>query len=97
MKHSELNTAEQLHYSKARTFTGSPAVITPDFIDQILVASDTQASYIATGIAQGQLTALKAPSNGEGETTFNTEAFVNKILIADGEILTTEDTIIYQD
>lgn len=95
MKHSDLNTADALHYAKARTFTGSAALITPDFINQILVKSEDQTAWIATGQNQGQLIQVAA-SNG-GSIAIDTSAFLNQILIADGEILTTETTIIYQD
>lgn len=56
MKHSNLNTADKLHYAKVRTFTGDPALVSPDFADQILVATDTNKIYRATGTTTGQLT-----------------------------------------
>ncbi|MDX2254683.1 MAG: hypothetical protein NW214_04125 [Pseudanabaenaceae cyanobacterium bins.39] len=64
MRHSELTT--DLHYAKLRTFTGSPANITPNFIDQILCATDTNKVYRATGINQGALIELAPQSQGGG-------------------------------
>lgn len=57
-KHSTLTNPNDLHYSKIRTFTGDPTGITPDFIDQILTATDTNKVYRATGITIGGLVEL---------------------------------------
>jgi hypothetical protein len=94
MKHSELNTADALHYAKARTFTGEVASVTPDFIDQLLVKSEDNTTWLATGQSQGQLIQLAASGGG---SALDTEAFLDQILMADGQILTTDSTIIYQN
>ena len=61
-KHSTLTNADDLHYAKIRSFTGEPAAITPDFVDQILTATDTNKIYRATGINQGDLVEFSASS-----------------------------------
>ncbi len=60
-KHSTLTNADDLHYAKIRSFTGDPNAITPDFIDQILSATDTNKVYRATGITGGGLVELISP------------------------------------
>ena len=64
-KHSILTNADDLHYAKVRTFTGSPTQITPDFVDQVLAAADTNKVYRAISNTQGGLIEL-APISGGG-------------------------------
>lgn len=61
-KHSTLTNADDLHYAKIRSFTGDSVAITPDFVDQILTATDTNKIYRATGINQGDLVEFSASS-----------------------------------
>lgn len=66
MRHSALTNRDDLHYAKVRLFTGNPAVIAPDFIDQLLIASDTNKLYRATSTNAGGLTPLVAVPDGSG-------------------------------
>jgi hypothetical protein len=66
MRHSDIINPNYLHHSKIRTFTDSPASITPDFADQILSASDTNRIYRATGITAGALVELAPAGSGGG-------------------------------
>jgi hypothetical protein len=66
-KHSTLTNPNDLHYAKIKTFTGNSGLITPDFTDQLLSATDTNKVYRATSIAQGGLIEL-APTGGGGST-----------------------------
>lgn len=101
MKHSNLNTAEQLHFAKVRTFTGASSAVTPDFIDQLLVNTETKEQFIATGTNAGQLVKLLGDvgnSPPPSPTAIDTAAFLSKILVQNGEILTTDnDQIIFQE
>ncbi|PZU92581.1 MAG: hypothetical protein DCE90_18035 [Pseudanabaena sp.] len=98
MKHSELNTGEALHFAKLRTFTGLPSQIRPDFVNQLLARADTRQLYLAIGSGLGQIVEIVAVSPTEGQpATINTQELFAKILIANGEVLTTDQTIIYQD
>lgn len=65
-KHSTLTNADDLHYAKVRTFTGSPSLVTPDFIDQILIDSDTNTIYRSLSLSIGGLIALGLNSGGGG-------------------------------
>lgn len=71
-RHSTLNNADDLHYAKIRSFTGDPAAITPNFIDQILTATDTNKVYRATGLSSGALIELantpQDPISGGGSS-----------------------------
>lgn len=62
-KHSTLTNPNDLHYAKIRTFTGDPNAIAPDFIDQILTATDTNKVYRSFGLNNGEIVELLAPSN----------------------------------
>jgi hypothetical protein len=101
MKHSELNTSESLHFAKIRTFTGLPSQTIPDFTNQLLARADTRQLYLATGTGLGQMVEVVAgdPDNGQPPqpVTVNTGELFAKILIANGEVLTTEQSIIYQE
>ncbi len=66
MRHSELINENDLHYAKVRIFAGNPAVIAPDFINQLLIASDTNKLYRATSANAGGLIPLVAVSDGSG-------------------------------
>jgi len=68
-KHSTLANADDLHYAKVRSFEGDPANILPEFIDQIIIATDTNRIYRATGTIQGAIVALEA-GGGEGVVSF---------------------------
>jgi len=57
-RHSTLTNPNDLHYAKARAFTGDPTLVQPDFIDQILFSTDTNKSYRSTGISTGNLIEL---------------------------------------
>ncbi len=74
-RHSTLNNADDLHYAKIRTFTGNPNAIAPNFIDQILTATDTNKVYRATGIIAGALVELIANDSvgGDSSVIFNNE------------------------
>ena len=63
-KHSDLIKADDLHYAKVRLFTGQPATITPDFINQLLISVDTNKIYRASGTAIGNL--IESP-NAQGD------------------------------
>lgn len=98
MKHSELNTGEALHFAKLRSFTGSPTQIRPDFINQLLARADTRQLYLAIGTGLGQIVEIVAVNPTQGQpATINTQELFSKILIANGEILTTQQNIIFQD
>jgi hypothetical protein len=59
-----LTNADELHYAKVRTFTGSPALVTPDFVDQILIATDTNKIFRANSTATGSIVeSLASASN----------------------------------
>lgn len=62
MKHSTLTNPADLHYAKVRTFTGEPSAVTADFIDQLLVRTDTKEQFIATGTTEGALIKLASES-----------------------------------
>ena len=68
-KHSTLTNANDLHYAKFRSFTGSPNAIAPDFVDQILTATDTNKIYRATGTSIGALIEMSAslPTTGTSD------------------------------
>lgn len=99
MKHSELNTADTLHYAKVRTFTGESSAVTPDFINQLLVKSETKEQFVSTGVNAGALVKLSSDGNNSPPPiAIDTAAFLNKILVQNGEILTTDnDQIIFQE
>ena len=61
-KHSTLTDPTDLHYAKVRSFTGDPTNVSPDFVDELVIATDTNRIYRATGIDSGQLIELVANS-----------------------------------
>jgi len=67
-RHSTLTNPNDLHYAKIKTFTGDSALITPDFVDQILTATDTNKVYRANSNIQGGLIELvpQIPVAGNG-------------------------------
>ncbi|WP_156341448.1 hypothetical protein, partial [Pseudanabaena sp. 'Roaring Creek'] len=65
-RHSTLTNPNDLHYAKIRCFSGDPASITPEFIDQILTATDTNKVYRATGAQAGNLVELLPNNGGNG-------------------------------
>lgn len=67
MRHSDLINPTDLHFSKFKTFSGSPLAIAPDFADQILAATDTNKVYRATGTAQGAVVELLATPQDNGQ------------------------------
>jgi hypothetical protein len=67
MRHSDLTNPNDLHFAKIRTFAGTPASITPDFIDQLLASSETNKIYRATSTSLGGLIELvPVTNNGNG-------------------------------
>lgn len=68
MRHSDLINPADLHFSKFKTFTGSPTLIVPDFADQLFAATDTNKIYRANGTAQGSLIELAPQTSGTGGT-----------------------------
>lgn len=64
-RHSTLTNPNDLHYAKVRSFTGDPANLTPDFADELIIATDTNKIYRATDTAQGAIVELVA-GNGNG-------------------------------
>ncbi len=64
-RHSTLTNPNDLHYAKLRTFTGSPSLITPDFVDQLLSATDTNKTYRATSLTEGGMVELSVQSDNE--------------------------------
>ena len=64
-RHSTLTNPNDLHYAKIRCFTGDPNLISPDFPDQLLAATDTNKVYRATGTQAGNLAEL-SPDGGGG-------------------------------
>jgi hypothetical protein len=69
MRHSALTNPSDLHYAKIRSFTGSPASIAPDFVEQILAATDTNKIYRATGTAAGAMVELAPQGSGGGDAS----------------------------
>lgn len=65
-RHSTLTNPNDLHFSKIKTFAGSIASVAPDFVDQILAATDTNRAYRATGTAAGNLIELLPSVDGDG-------------------------------
>lgn len=65
-KHSTLINPDDLHYAKIRVFTGDPNGVVPDFIDQILTATDTNKVYRATGTIAGGMVELISPNPQTG-------------------------------
>jgi hypothetical protein len=63
-RHSTLTNPNDLHYAKIRVFTGNPNVITPDFENQLLTATDTNKVYRATGTSEGALVELSSSEDG---------------------------------
>lgn len=63
-RHSTLTNPNDLHYAKVRTFAGDPNLVSPDFADQLLIASDTKKIYTSTSTDQGAIVQLVA-SMGE--------------------------------
>jgi len=97
MKHSELNTGEALHFAKIRTFSGLPSTIRPDFVNQLLAKADTRQLYLGIGLGLGQMVEVIAANSPSQPAAINSQELFAQILIANGEILTTEQSIIYQD
>ena len=79
-RHSTLTNPNDLHFSKVKTFAGSVASITPDFVDQIFAATDTNRAYRATGLAAGNLVELLPSVDGDGGSS--KVRFFNGIAIA---------------
>ena len=63
-RHSTLTNENDLHYAKIRVFTGDPNLISPEFTDQILVATDTNKIYRSTGSQVGNLVELSPNTGG---------------------------------
>jgi hypothetical protein len=63
-RHSALTNPTDLHYAKVRSFSGNPANVSPEFADQLIIASDTNKIYRATDTAQGALVELEAGGGG---------------------------------
>lgn len=64
-RHSDLTSPDDLHYAKVRTFTGNPSIVLPDFLDELLVANDTNKTYRAVGTTIGSLVEL-SPQDNQG-------------------------------
>jgi hypothetical protein len=79
-KHSTLTSPDDLHYAKIRTFSGNVANFVPDFIDQLIAATDTNRVYRATGTAAGNLVELLPSVDGGGGSS--KVRFFNGIAIA---------------
>lgn len=79
-KHSTLINPDDLHYAKIRTFSGNVASFAPDFIDQLIAATDTNRVYRATGTAAGNLVELLPSVDGDGGSS--KVRFFNGIAIA---------------
>lgn len=79
-KHSTLTSPDDLHYAKIRTFSGNVANFAPDFIDQLIAATDTNRVYRATGTAAGNLVELLPSVDGGGGSS--KVRFFNGIAIA---------------
>jgi hypothetical protein len=65
-RHSTLTNPNDLHYAKIRTFSGNVANFAPDFIDQLVTATDTNRVYRATGTDAGNLVELLPSVDGDG-------------------------------
>ncbi|OYQ67577.1 hypothetical protein B9G53_01085 [Pseudanabaena sp. SR411] len=63
-RHSTLTNPNDLHYAKVRSFSGDPANVSPEFPDQLIIASDTNKIYRATDTAQGAIVELEAGGGG---------------------------------
>jgi hypothetical protein len=79
-KHSTLTNPDDLHYAKIRTFSGNIANFEPDFIGQLIAATDTNRVYRATGTAAGNLVELLPSIDGDGG--ISKVRFFNGIAIA---------------
>ncbi|WP_103666417.1 hypothetical protein [Pseudanabaena sp. BC1403] len=79
-RHSKLTNPDDLHYAKIRTFSGNVADFVPDFIDQLIAATDTNRVYRATGLAAGNLVELLPSVDGDGGSS--KVRFFNGIAIA---------------
>jgi hypothetical protein len=79
-KHSTLTSPDDLHYAKIRTLSGNVANFVPDFIDQLIAATDTNRVYRATGTGAGNLVELLPSVDGGGGSS--KVRFFNGIAIA---------------
>lgn len=95
MKHSNINSADQLHYAKVRGFTGDPALVVPDFVDQLLVRRDTQEAYVSSGTNAGEL--FKLLGSAEPVVINTPAAILGTIMVQDGQVLTTDEHVIFED
>jgi len=88
-RHSTLNNANDLHYAKARIFTGHHSTISADFVDQILISEDTNIAYRAIGISQGELIGVSSNDNGNGNgngiSSMVGVGYPNNLPIAEGQ------------
>jgi hypothetical protein len=62
-KHSTLTDPNDLHYAKLRTFIGNPLNVLPDFLDELIIASDTDKIYRSIGTTAGALVELSPQGN----------------------------------
>jgi hypothetical protein len=63
--HSDLIDAEDLHYAKARLFTGSPTEIVPDFAGQILI-DEYRRMWVGGSRSVGDLVQVAGNAGGSG-------------------------------
>jgi hypothetical protein len=69
-KHSTLINPSDLHYAKVRAIQGDPAIVYPDFEDQLIIATDSNRIYRASGTDQGAIVELEAGGDGGGKISF---------------------------
>jgi hypothetical protein len=63
---SHLANFDNPHQTGFRSFQGSPGLVAPDFLEQILLATDTRIIYRATGTNPGDLEAVGNTTSGSG-------------------------------
>ena len=64
-RHSTLTNPSDLHYAKVRSFSGDPAIVTPEFANQLIVAADTNKIYRAIDSTQGAIVELEAKNGND--------------------------------
>lgn len=69
MRHSQIIT--DLHYAKAKPFSGDPNSVAPDFEGELLVKTETKQLYVADSTTTGDISPLGAVAiGGDGAIQF---------------------------
>ncbi len=96
MEHHTLTNPDDMHYAKARLFTGDSSLITPDFEGQLLVDS-TGNVWVATNNIQGALSRLSIPHWGDIEGTIADQEDLQQRLSQGGGTGTGGSNIVFSD